>query len=181
MTPSEPIIQKSKMDNMVNRKNGITLKRFTVEYVRFCCYKVWQDRPLIAEQIASDALLILAQAYKRKPCFFGGKSEKGILSGLLYYLGRKYRNIKTQWTIAQNLKTTEMTVRISHRNWIEQFSDIINTPHQFKTSWLHCLIQYFIIAFVKKPTKNFKNNRGSRKWTSFNVYFLRKFHIYKSQ
>jgi len=103
-------------------------KRPTVEQVRFFCHKVWHGQPSTAEVIASEASLILIQAYDRKPFFFGGKSEKGILSGLLYHLGQKYESIKTQHAIARSLRTTEMTVRASYRDWMEQFPDLLSIP-----------------------------------------------------
>jgi len=110
----------------MNGSKDATPKWLTVGCVRFYCHKVWQDQPSIAEKIASDVLLILTQAYERKPCFFSGKSEKGILSGLLYHLSRRCKSAKTQRAIARSLKTTEMTVRASHRNWLEQFPDLLN-------------------------------------------------------
>jgi hypothetical protein len=58
--------------------------------------KCGRGQSSIAEKVASEASLILTQAYERKPCFFSGKSEKGILSGLFYHLSQKYKSTKTQ-------------------------------------------------------------------------------------
>jgi transcription initiation factor TFIIIB Brf1 subunit/transcription initiation factor TFIIB len=110
----------------VNKQENATPKRPTVGQVRFYCHKLWQDQLSAAEAIASEASLILIQAYEKKPFFFSGKSEKGILSGLFYHLGQKYESVKTQHAIAQSLKTTEMTVRASYHDWIEQFPDLLN-------------------------------------------------------
>jgi transcription initiation factor TFIIIB Brf1 subunit/transcription initiation factor TFIIB len=60
--------------------------------------------------------------------FFQRKSGRGILSGLSYYLSQKYEENKTQRLIARSLKTTEMTVRASYRNWTKQFPDLLNLP-----------------------------------------------------
>jgi transcription initiation factor TFIIIB Brf1 subunit/transcription initiation factor TFIIB len=110
-----------KKTGIMNRTEGKTPKRFTVECVRFYCRQIWQDQPSVAEKIASEILLILTQAYEREPCFFSGKSEKGILSGLFYRLGQRHKSIKTQHAIARSLKTTEMTVRASYRDWVKHF------------------------------------------------------------
>lgn len=110
----------------MNTPESATPKRLRAANVRFCCHKIWPDHPSTAEEMASEALLILTTAYERRPCFFSGKSEKGILSGLLYYLGQKHKNIKTQHSIARSLTTTEMTVRASYRDWMEQFPDLLS-------------------------------------------------------
>jgi hypothetical protein len=111
----------------MSRNESINPKRPTFEQVRSCSHKLWQGEPSTADVIASEASLILIQAYEKKPFFFSGKSEKGILSGLFYHLGRKHDSIKTQQTIAKSLDTTEMTVRTSYRDWIAQFPDLLTT------------------------------------------------------
>jgi transcription initiation factor TFIIIB Brf1 subunit/transcription initiation factor TFIIB len=117
---------KPKIGGKMNRAESATPKRLRVGRVHLYCRKLWQDQPLIAEKIASEVLLILTQAYELKPCFFSGKSEKGILSGLFYHLSKRYKSIKTQHVIARSLKTTEMTVRASYRDWVKHFPKLLN-------------------------------------------------------
>jgi transcription initiation factor TFIIIB Brf1 subunit/transcription initiation factor TFIIB len=108
-----------------NKSEGITPKWLKVDRVNSYCRKIWRNNPSVAKKNAFEMLLILNQAYEKKPCFFSGKTEKGILSGLLYYLSQKNNSVKTQLLIARSLETTEVTVRESYRNWIQQFPHLI--------------------------------------------------------
>jgi transcription initiation factor TFIIIB Brf1 subunit/transcription initiation factor TFIIB len=89
---------------------------------------VWQEQP-IAESIATEASQIIKNVYKRKRIFFSGKSEKRILAGIFYLLGTGKAK-KTQLEIGRNLNTSDVTIRASYRDWLENFPDLftVETP-----------------------------------------------------
>jgi hypothetical protein len=60
----------------------------------------------------------------RKIAFFNGKSAKSILGGLFYLLGYRHDAIKKQNELADQLGTTDHSIRISYRNWLETFPDM---------------------------------------------------------
>jgi transcription initiation factor TFIIIB Brf1 subunit/transcription initiation factor TFIIB len=87
-------------------------------------HKIWQNQPDVAALIASEASRMIKSACKSKPTFFSGKTEKGILSGLLYHLGLVRNHVKTQRQIARSLNTNEVTVRESWRDWLNEFPEL---------------------------------------------------------
>jgi transcription initiation factor TFIIIB Brf1 subunit/transcription initiation factor TFIIB len=86
--------------------------------------KIWRDQPKTAETMSLKASKIIREAYRRNRLFFSGKSKRGVVAGLFYCLGRSLGSFKTQREIAKSLKTTEMTVRASSRDWSKQFPDL---------------------------------------------------------
>lgn len=99
--------------------------RIADRYIVASAHKIWQDQPLTAEAVASEALRIVDLAHRRNSIFFSGKSKRGIIGGLFYCLGSRLSPFKTQKEIARSLGTTEMTVRASSRDWQKQFPDLV--------------------------------------------------------
>jgi transcription initiation factor TFIIIB Brf1 subunit/transcription initiation factor TFIIB len=87
---------------------------------------IWQDKQPTAKLIAAEASQIIQTVNKRRPTFFSGKSEKGLLSGLFYLLSLKNKTMKTQREIARSLNTTDVTLRASYRMWLEEFPDLFS-------------------------------------------------------
>jgi transcription initiation factor TFIIIB Brf1 subunit/transcription initiation factor TFIIB len=81
---------------------------------------VWVDEE-IADDIAKNAMQILAETSKLNLRFFCGKKPKCILGGLFYILGFRFKAVKTQKEIALFLCTTEVSVAKSYRIWLEKF------------------------------------------------------------
>jgi hypothetical protein len=100
-------------------------KRLSPEKVKVFASMIWQNQPTAAADVSFRASRIMHAAYKQRPTFFAGKSEKGILSGLFYHLGFNTGNVKTQQEIARALGTNEMTTRASCRDWLESFPEFI--------------------------------------------------------
>ena len=99
-------------------------KRLSSKRVSVAALAVWQNQVSVAADISARASMIIQTAYERKPTFFSGKSEKGILSGLFYQLAFNTANMKTQQEIASALGTTEMTTRASCRDWLNCFPEL---------------------------------------------------------
>lgn len=100
-------------------------KRLSPEKVMVLAAKTWQNQPSIAATVSTRASKIIQKAYEKRPAFFSGKSEKGILSGLFYHLGSNMGNLKTQREVALALHTTEMTTRASCRDWLKYFPELL--------------------------------------------------------
>jgi len=102
-------------------------ERFSyVQVLSFSC-KVWRSQPEIAKTMADEASQIIQTGLERKPTFFSGKSAKGVTAGLFYHLGFVRGCAKTQAEIAKSLETTDMTVRASSRDWLNNFLDLFPT------------------------------------------------------
>jgi hypothetical protein len=86
---------------------------------------VWSDQ-IIAEKIAASALEIIAIASKSNSAFFSGKSSRGLIGGLFYLLGFRYDAVKKQKELAAKLGTTDVTIRVSYRKWLEEFPDLLS-------------------------------------------------------
>jgi transcription initiation factor TFIIIB Brf1 subunit/transcription initiation factor TFIIB len=99
--------------------------RITDKHIAAFTNKIWQDQPKTAGTVAREASKTVKIAYRRNSVFFSGKSKRGVVAGLFYCLGLSLGSFKTQREIAQNLKTTEMTVRASSRDWHKQFPDLV--------------------------------------------------------
>ena len=99
------------------------LRRIPVDEVSVVAHNIWMDK-LVANAIASEASQIINQAYARKFAFFNGKSSKCLVGGLFYLLGFRYDAIKKQNELADQLGTTDVTIRISYRKWLETFPDL---------------------------------------------------------
>jgi hypothetical protein len=100
-----------------------TLRRIPLDEVSAAANNVWFDKS-IADAIASEAVQIINQTYTRKFSFFNGKSSKYLVGGLFYILGYRYDVIKKQNELADQLGTTDVTIRASYRKWLETFPDL---------------------------------------------------------
>ena len=99
------------------------LHRASFEKLSIASRTLWSDVS-IANKIALDANMILNQISKRKHLFFNGKSFKFMAGGLLYLLGFRYDAMKKQREIADKLGTTDVTIRDSYRQLLQQFPDL---------------------------------------------------------
>jgi transcription initiation factor TFIIIB Brf1 subunit/transcription initiation factor TFIIB len=100
-------------------------KRLSPEKVMVLASTIWQNQPSVATDVSTRASNIIQTAYEKRPTFFSGKSEKGILSGLFYHLGSNVGSMKTQQEVALALATTEMTIRASCRDWLKYFPELL--------------------------------------------------------
>jgi len=105
---------------MKKTKNELP-KRLSSKQVFEAANAVWLNQPMIAEDIASESSKIIQSVFKETPMFFSGKSSKRVLSGLFYQLSLNTVNTKTQREIASALGTTELTTRMSYREWVNCF------------------------------------------------------------
>jgi transcription initiation factor TFIIIB Brf1 subunit/transcription initiation factor TFIIB len=81
---------------------------------------VWLNQET-ADCIGLDTLQILAKASMANLKFFNGKTPKCLVGGLFYLLGYRYNVPVTQTEIADLLCTTEVSVRKSYKNWLNEF------------------------------------------------------------
>jgi hypothetical protein len=114
------------IQNILNEQKGRSADRLSSKKVLLCALMVWKNR-VIAELMAAETSRIIKTVYKKRSIFFGGKSEKGLLAGIFYLLGRKHNAKKTQQEIARNLSTNDVTVRDSYREWLKAFPDFFGT------------------------------------------------------
>jgi transcription initiation factor TFIIIB Brf1 subunit/transcription initiation factor TFIIB len=91
--------------------------------VRASAYTVWQDK-LLADKVAEETVKIINRAYARKFRFFNGKTSRCLVGGLFYLLGFKYESTKRQRELADKLGTSDVTIRASYRDWLEEFPDM---------------------------------------------------------
>jgi hypothetical protein len=101
----------------------ILLRRITCEEVLAAARCVWLNQET-ADEIAADALKILAKASIINLRFFNGKAPKCFVGGLFYLLGYRYNAQMTQKEIADMLCTTEVSIRKSYKKWLNQFPQI---------------------------------------------------------
>lgn len=94
-----------------------------MEEVLAAAHTVWIDRS-IADKVALETVQIINQTYKRKFAFFNGKSSRCLVGGLFYLLGYRYGAVKKQNELADRLGTTDVTIRVSYRRWLEMFPDL---------------------------------------------------------
>ncbi len=106
-------------------------------------FAVWHDRKA-AIKIGREALAIIVEAHDRKPGFFYGKSSKRIISGLFFLLGYKYDAIIGELELANQLGTTEVTLRKSYRNWLDSFPDL------FKSAIFKLKLNPYIRKYIHK-------------------------------
>jgi len=99
------------------------LRRIPLDEISFAAHAVWYDKS-IADKITSETMRILNQTYARKFVFFNGKSSKSIVGGLFYLLSYRYNAIKKQNELANQLGTTDVSIRVSYRKWLETFPDL---------------------------------------------------------
>jgi transcription initiation factor TFIIIB Brf1 subunit/transcription initiation factor TFIIB len=99
------------------------LNRISPEEVMAAAKTVWHNQ-LIANAISQETVDIITKTHKRKFSFFTGKTSRGLVGGLFYLLGYKYDAAKNQKELADRLGTSDVTIRSSYRNWLEEFPDL---------------------------------------------------------
>jgi transcription initiation factor TFIIIB Brf1 subunit/transcription initiation factor TFIIB len=109
---------------MVNLMTTILI-RIPCEKTMSAARAVWVDQE-VADDIATNALQILAQASRANLRFFNGKHPKCVLGGLFYILGFRFNAAKTQREIADFLCTTEVSVRKSYHCWLREFPNLFS-------------------------------------------------------
>jgi hypothetical protein len=95
--------------------------------------ELW-DNIEIRTKILEDSKEYIEYAYNTKPYAFCGRTERFIISGLIYLLGYKYGDKRTQAEITEaysNYITTDICIRNSYNKWLEDF------PELFKGIPLH--------------------------------------------
>ena len=107
-------------------KNNVA-ERLSYTKVLSYASMVWQEQPLIAELISTETSTIFQTVHNRRHTYFSGKSEKRLLSGIFYLLGKRNNAVKTQREIARSLKTSDETVRTSSRDWVANFPDLFSS------------------------------------------------------
>jgi hypothetical protein len=110
-------------------KNRV-LGRLGQESVLSFAQEIWRDQHSTVAKIVTEALSVIRETYQANPAFFSGKSAKGILGGLFYILGHRFRRVKTQKKIAQSLNTTDMTIRASYREWLKEFPGLFQDVNE---------------------------------------------------
>jgi hypothetical protein len=99
------------------------LHRISLEEITLAAKTVWPNRN-VAMAIGEETMDIITKTYKRKSSFFAGKTSRGLVGGLFYLLGYKYDVVKNQKELADCLGTSDVTIRTSYRNWLEEFPDL---------------------------------------------------------
>lgn len=94
-----------------------------MDEVSVAAHAVWFDKS-IADEITWETVRIINQTYTRKFSFFSGKSSKCLVGGLFYLLGYRYDAIKKQNELADALGTSDVSIRVSYRKWLETFPDL---------------------------------------------------------
>ena len=99
------------------------LRRIPPAEISVAARSVWLNKS-IADTIALETIKIMNQTYIRKFAFFNGKSAKSIVGGLFYILGFRHDAVKKQNELADQLGTTDVSIRVSYRKWLETFPDL---------------------------------------------------------
>jgi hypothetical protein len=99
------------------------LRRIPPTEISIAAHTIWLNKS-IAKTIALETVQIINQTYRRKFAFFNGKSSKSIVGGLFYLLGYRYNATKKQNELADQLGTTDVSIRVSYRKWLETFPDL---------------------------------------------------------
>jgi transcription initiation factor TFIIIB Brf1 subunit/transcription initiation factor TFIIB len=97
--------------------------RISAEEIKIAARTVWHNQR-VANAISEEAVDIMMKTHKRKFSFFTGKTSRGLVGGLFYLLGYKYDAAKNQKELADRLGTSDVTIRASYRNWLEEFPDL---------------------------------------------------------
>ncbi len=100
-------------------------RRISQEEVSIAAQLIWSDKT-VANKVTSDALETINRTHKRRFVFFNGKSSKNVVGGLFYLLGYRYNDVKKQRELADQLNTTDVTIRASYRQWLKEFPDLFN-------------------------------------------------------
>jgi len=124
-----------------------TVNRIPLNEVKAASHILWTDS-LLADRIALEAVEIINKAHSRKFSFFSGKTVRGVVGGLFYLLSYKHDAIKKQKEIANQLSTTEVTVRDSYRQWLKSFPDLfVEVIQKFSEDEK---LRFFVLIDLKK-------------------------------
>ena len=127
-----------------------------MDEVSVAAHAVWFDKS-IADKITWETVRIINQTYTRKFSFFSGKSSKCLVGGLFYLLGYRYDAIKKQNELADTLGTSDVSVRVSYRKWLETFPDLfLDVIGKFGTN---SVLRTFVLldlkqSLLRSKTKN---------------------------
>jgi hypothetical protein len=134
------------------------LRRISANEISAAAHAVWCNK-LIADTIAVETVRIINQTYYRKFVFFNGKSSKYLIGGLFFLLSYRYDAAKKQKEIANQLDTSEVTIRASYRKWLETFPDLfLDVIGKFSTK---TALRSFILLDLKKSVLK-SENKGAR-------------------
>jgi hypothetical protein len=98
-------------------------KRITLNEINAAAHTIWEDKST-ADAIAMETYKILNKSYQRKFAFFNGRSSRFLVGGLFYLLGFRYDSEVRQIVLAGHLGTSDTTIRLSYRLWLENFPDL---------------------------------------------------------
>ncbi len=126
------------------------MERISLEELYAAAKLVWRDSA-ISHKIAADAHKILSQAEKRKVTFYSGRRARGLVGGLFYLLGFRYNATKKQNELADVLGTSDVTIRVSYRKWLFEFSDLFGDVIE-KMAQDESL-KYFVLIDLKQKQK----------------------------
>ncbi len=127
-----------------------------MDEVSVAAHAVWFDKS-IADEITWETVRIINQTYTRKFSFFSGKSSKCLVGGLFYLLGYRYDAIKKQNELADALGTSDVSIRVSYRKWLETFPDLfLDVIGKFGTN---SVLRTFVLldlkqSLLRSKTKN---------------------------
>ena len=123
------------------------LTRIPVGEVSIAAHAVWFDEST-ADKITWETVRIINQTYTRKFAFFNGKSSKCLVGGLFYLLGYRYDAIKKQNELADKLGTSDVSIRVSYRKWLETFPDLfLDVIGKFATN---SVLRTFVLLDLKQ-------------------------------
>jgi hypothetical protein len=99
------------------------LDRVSFEEVSAAAHLIWMDRA-VADRVAVDAWDVISRTARRKPIFFNGKITRCFVGGLFYLMGYRYDVARKQRELADRLGTSDVSIRVNYRQWLEEFPDL---------------------------------------------------------
>ncbi len=102
---------------------SLILKRIRPDEIFAAAHTVWFDKNT-ADKVAQSAIEIIEYTHQKRFAFYNGKTSKGIVGGLFYLLGYRYNVVKRQRELAWKLGTSDVTIRTSYRQWLQEFPDL---------------------------------------------------------
>jgi hypothetical protein len=96
------------------------LTRISCEETMTAARSIWISQET-ADCIGANALQVLAKASGINLRFFNGKASRSLLGGLFYLLSFRFNAEMTQSEIAYLLGISEVSVRKSYRDWLDEF------------------------------------------------------------
>ena len=73
------------------------------------------------KRVAVESEIICLVASRINRGFFFGQTKKCVIGGLLYIVGQNCRSAQTQRVIADALSTTDVSIRVQQRRWLNEF------------------------------------------------------------